>query len=117
MEKKGRDPNDPEHKYAEIDNTLKCIDRKIKEGNILGHNKVSAMAEQFANKNQDSEPKVQRSVSSVISETISTLTYNIIIIIFLIYYFRTLKPQLFYQHKEVQKCAIFVIKEYILWKD
>ncbi|XP_044587418.1 F-actin-monooxygenase Mical isoform X3 [Cotesia glomerata] len=63
MEKKGRDPNDPEHKYAEIDNTLKCIDRKIKEGNILGHNKVSAMAEQFANKNQDSEPKVQRSNS------------------------------------------------------
>ncbi|XP_074115699.1 molecule interacting with CasL isoform X3 [Cotesia typhae] len=63
MEKKGRDPNDPEHKYTEIDNTLKCIDRKIKEGNILGHNKVSAMAEQFANKNQDSEPKVQRSNS------------------------------------------------------
>ncbi|XP_057333718.1 protein-methionine sulfoxide oxidase mical3a isoform X7 [Microplitis mediator] len=63
MEKKGRDPNEPERKYAEIDNTLKCIDRKIKEGNILGHNKVSAMAEQFANKNQDTEQKVQRSNS------------------------------------------------------
>lgn len=65
MEKKGRDPNEPERKYAEIDNTLKCIDRKIKEGNILGHNKVSAMAEQFANKNQDTEQKVQRSVSDI----------------------------------------------------
>ncbi|XP_015127191.1 F-actin-monooxygenase Mical isoform X4 [Diachasma alloeum] len=63
MEKKGKDPNEPESKYTEIDNTLKSIDRKIKEGNVLGHNKVSAMAEQFANKNQDSEPKVQRSNS------------------------------------------------------
>lgn len=73
MEKmKGREPMDTDSKYAEIDNTLKSIDRKIKEGNVLGHNKVSAMAEQFANKNQDShaanavgqpEPaKVQRSV-------------------------------------------------------
>lgn len=57
-------------KYADIDSTLKSIDRKIKEGNVLGHNKVSAMAEQFANKNQDvaaaasavEQPKVQRSV-------------------------------------------------------
>ncbi|XP_034941558.1 F-actin-monooxygenase Mical [Chelonus insularis] len=63
MEKKGKDPNEPERKYAEIDSTLKNIDRKIKEGNVLGHNKVSAMAEQFANKNQDNEPKVQRSNS------------------------------------------------------
>ena len=63
MEKKGRDPKDLESKYADIDNTLKTIDRKIKEGNVLGHNKVSAMAEQFANKNQDAEPKVQKSVN------------------------------------------------------
>lgn len=63
MEKKGRDPNQLDSKYADIDNTLKDIDRKIKEGNVLGHNKVSAMAEQFANKSQDAEPKVQRSVN------------------------------------------------------
>lgn len=65
MEKKGRDPHELDTKYAEIDSTLKNIDRKIKEGNVLGHNKVSAMAEQFSNKNQDSEPKVQRSVSLI----------------------------------------------------
>ena len=63
MEKKGRDSKELESKYADIDNTLKTIDRKIKEGNVLGHNKVSAMAEQFANKSQDVEPKVQRSVN------------------------------------------------------
>lgn len=64
MEKKGREPNAKlDSKYADIDNTLKDIDRKIKEGNVLGHNKVSAMAEQFANKSQDNEPKVQRSVN------------------------------------------------------
>lgn len=63
MEKKGREPEEQESKYADIDNTLKSIDKKIKEGNLLGHNKVSAMAEQFANKNQEAEPKVQRSVN------------------------------------------------------
>lgn len=63
MEKKGHDSYEIESKYADIDNTLKTIDRKIKEGNVLGHNKVSAMAEQFSTKNQDSEPKVQRSVN------------------------------------------------------
>ncbi|XP_011314011.1 protein-methionine sulfoxide oxidase Mical isoform X2 [Fopius arisanus] len=63
MEKRGKDSTEADSKYTEIDNTLKSIDRKIKEGNVLGHNKVSAMAEQFANKNQDSEPKVQRSNS------------------------------------------------------
>ena len=67
MEKKGREPSETDSKYADIDSTLKNIDRKIKEGNILGHNKVSAMAEQFASKNQDSasastDSKVQRSV-------------------------------------------------------
>ncbi|XP_046409938.1 F-actin-monooxygenase Mical isoform X1 [Neodiprion fabricii] len=63
MEKKGRDPNDSDSKYADLDNTLKFIDKKIKEGNVLGHNKVSAMAEQFSNKNQEAEQKVQRSNS------------------------------------------------------
>ncbi|XP_058793152.1 F-actin-monooxygenase Mical [Phymastichus coffea] len=73
MEKmKGHEPMETDSKYSEIDNTLKNIDRKIKEGNILGQNKVSAMAEQFANKNQDvqaatagqaEQPKVQRSNS------------------------------------------------------
>ncbi|XP_032457373.1 F-actin-monooxygenase Mical isoform X4 [Nasonia vitripennis] len=71
MEKKGREPMETDSKYADIDSTLKSIDRKIKEGNVLGHNKVSAMAEQFANKNQEvaaaasavEQPKVQRSNS------------------------------------------------------
>ncbi|KAG7211474.1 hypothetical protein KM043_010752 [Ampulex compressa] len=61
MEKKGHDPKESDSKYADIDNTLKNIDRKIKEGNALGYNKVSAMAEQFSNKNQEAEPKVQKS--------------------------------------------------------
>nr|XP_012143698.1 PREDICTED: protein-methionine sulfoxide oxidase mical3b isoform X8 [Megachile rotundata] len=61
MEKKGRDQKESDSKYADIDTTLKNIDRKIKEGNVLGHNKVSAMAEQFSNKSQDAEPKVQKS--------------------------------------------------------
>ncbi|XP_053994798.1 F-actin-monooxygenase Mical isoform X2 [Hylaeus volcanicus] len=61
MEKKGRDQKDTDSKYADIDNTLKSIDRKIKEGNVLGYNKVSAMAEQFSNKSQDAEPRVQKS--------------------------------------------------------
>ncbi|XP_076668643.1 molecule interacting with CasL isoform X3 [Andrena cerasifolii] len=61
MEKKGRDQKDTDSKYADIDNTLKNIDRKIKEGNVLGYNKVSAMAEQFSNKSQDTEPKMQKS--------------------------------------------------------
>ncbi|XP_076758682.1 molecule interacting with CasL isoform X4 [Xylocopa sonorina] len=61
MEKKGREQKETDSKYADIDNTLRSIDRKIKEGNVLGHNKVSAMAEQFSNKNQDTGPKVQKS--------------------------------------------------------
>ncbi|XP_076248598.1 molecule interacting with CasL isoform X2 [Calliopsis andreniformis] len=61
MEKKGHDQKESDSKYADIDNTLKSIDRKIKEGNVLGYNKVSAMAEQFSNKSQDAEPKVQKS--------------------------------------------------------
>lgn len=69
MEKKGREPSETDSKYAEIDNTLKNMDRKTKECNLLGHNKVSAMAEQFASKNQEAtvssvtdQSKVQRSV-------------------------------------------------------
>lgn len=65
MEKKGRDQKETDSKYADIDNTLKNIDRKIKEGNVLGYNKVSAMAEQFSNKSQDAEPKVQKSVNTI----------------------------------------------------
>lgn len=65
MEKKGRDQKDTNSKYADIDNTLKNIDKKIKEGNALGYNKVSAMAEQFSSKNQDAEPKVQKSVNTM----------------------------------------------------
>ncbi|KAF7988560.1 hypothetical protein HCN44_001133 [Aphidius gifuensis] len=67
MEKKGNDTTtNDDKKYAEIDNTLKFIDKKIKEGNILGHNKVSAMAEQFTNKqndNNEQQLKIQRSNS------------------------------------------------------
>lgn len=66
MEKKGRDQRETDSKYADIDNTLKNIDRKIKEGNVLGYNKVSAMAEQFSNKSQDAEPKMQKSVNTIL---------------------------------------------------
>lgn len=62
MEKKGQEPNETDSKYAEIDITLKKIDKKIKEGNVLGHNKVSAMAEQFSVKNQETEPKIPKGV-------------------------------------------------------
>lgn len=87
MEKKGREPKESDSKYADIDNTLKNIDKKIKEGNVLGHNKVSAMAEQFANKSQDVEPKVQRSVIiplavnifKVSAEEVSTILWHFIV--------------------------------------
>jgi len=62
MEKRGNDQKDTYSKYADIDNTLKNIGKKIREGSVLGYNKVSAMAEQFSNKNQDMEPKLQKSV-------------------------------------------------------
>ncbi|XP_029677918.1 F-actin-monooxygenase Mical isoform X4 [Formica exsecta] len=61
MEKRGNDQRDTYSKYADIDNTLKNIGKKIREGSALGHNKVSAMAEQFSNKSQDTEPKLQKS--------------------------------------------------------
>ncbi|XP_070162658.1 uncharacterized protein Mical isoform X4 [Polyergus mexicanus] len=61
MEKRGNDQRDTYSKYADIDNTLKNIGKKIREGSALGHNKVSAMAEQFSNKSQDTEPKLLKS--------------------------------------------------------
>ncbi|XP_025073209.1 F-actin-monooxygenase Mical [Pogonomyrmex barbatus] len=61
MEKRSNDQKDTYSKYADIDNTLKNIGKKIREGSALGYNKVSAMAEQFSNKNQDAEPKLQKS--------------------------------------------------------
>ncbi|XP_011172148.2 F-actin-monooxygenase Mical isoform X2 [Solenopsis invicta] len=61
MEKRGNDQRDTYSKYADIDNTLKNIGKKIREGSALGYNKVSAMAEQFSNKSQDVEPKLQKS--------------------------------------------------------
>ncbi|XP_011874777.1 PREDICTED: protein-methionine sulfoxide oxidase mical3b isoform X2 [Vollenhovia emeryi] len=61
MEKRGNDQKDTFSKYADIDNTLKNIGKKIREGSALGYNKVSAMAEQFSNKSQDAEPKLQKS--------------------------------------------------------
>ncbi|KAG5340681.1 MICAL monooxygenase, partial [Acromyrmex heyeri] len=61
MEKRGNDQRNTYSKYADIDNTLKNIGKKIQEGSALGYNKVSAMAEQFSNKNQDVEPKLQKS--------------------------------------------------------
>lgn len=64
MEKRGNDQRDTYSKYADIDNTLKNIGKKIREGSALGYNKVSAMAEQFSNKSQDTEPKMQKSVNT-----------------------------------------------------
>lgn len=75
MEKKGRDQKETDSKYADIDNTLKNIDRKIKEGNVLGYNKVSAMAEQFSNKSQDAEPRVYKSVNTIF-QNLSTGGYS-----------------------------------------
>ena len=52
-------------KYAEIDMSLKQLEKKIKEGGSLEAGKVSAMAAQLANKNQQEAEKtsIQRSVS------------------------------------------------------
>lgn len=51
-------------KYAEIDMSLKQLEKKIKEGATLEAGKVSAMAAQLANKNQQEAEKssIQRSV-------------------------------------------------------
>ncbi|EFN88741.1 hypothetical protein EAI_16811 [Harpegnathos saltator] len=64
MEKRGNNQRDTYSKYADIDNILKNIGKKIQEGNVLGYNKVSAMAGQFLNKTQNAEPKMQKSESS-----------------------------------------------------
>lgn len=64
---KGR-TKEEEAKFREIDSTLKRLDRKIREGSVLdpsgprGANKVSAMAEQLAKKNEELPP-VQKSSS------------------------------------------------------
>ncbi|XP_059469420.1 F-actin-monooxygenase Mical isoform X2 [Neocloeon triangulifer] len=66
---KGRSKED-EAKFREIDSTLKKLDRKIREGSVCdptgprGANKVSAMAEQLAKKNEPVEaPPIQKSSS------------------------------------------------------
>lgn len=55
-------------KYAEIDQGLKKLERKIKEGSVLeqgqrGSNKVSAMAAQLATMNQEPEKHIQKTGS------------------------------------------------------
>ncbi|XP_065351605.1 F-actin-monooxygenase Mical isoform X2 [Cloeon dipterum] len=58
---KGRSKEDEAAKFREIDSTLKKLDRQIREGSVLdpsgprGSNKVSAMAEQLAKKQEPSE--------------------------------------------------------------
>jgi F-actin monooxygenase len=65
---KGR-TKEEEAKFREIDSTLKRLDRKIREGSVLdpsgprGANKVSAMAEQLAKKNEAPEIPIQKSSS------------------------------------------------------
>lgn len=52
------------NKFTELDDTLKKIERKLKEGNVLEQGKVSAMAAHLANMNQEPEkPPLQKSVS------------------------------------------------------
>lgn len=64
IEKRGND-RDTYSKYADIDNTLKSIGKKIREGSTIGYNKVAVMAEQFSSKNQDAEPTLQKSVNII----------------------------------------------------
>ncbi|CAB3375712.1 Hypothetical predicted protein [Cloeon dipterum] len=58
---KGRSKEDEAAKFREIDSTLKKLDRQMREGSVLdpsgprGSNKVSAMAEQLAKKQEPSE--------------------------------------------------------------
>ncbi|XP_012227464.2 uncharacterized protein Mical isoform X2 [Linepithema humile] len=61
IEKRGNDQRDTYSKYADIDNTLKSIGKKIREGSTIGYNKVAVMAEQFSSKSQDTEPTLQKS--------------------------------------------------------
>lgn len=64
MEKRSNGQTDMYSKYTDIDNTLKNIDKKIREASALGYNKVSVMAEQFTPKTQESEFKLQKSVNT-----------------------------------------------------
>lgn len=73
MEKRSNGQSDIYSKYAEIDNTLKTIDKKIREGSKVGYNKVSVMAEQFSPKNQDAEIKQQKSVNTANSKRVTKL--------------------------------------------
>lgn len=55
-------------RYAEVDLTLKRLEQKLKDGSALetgqrGSNKVSAMAEQFAPKQDEKSGGIQKSVS------------------------------------------------------
>lgn len=58
------------HKYADIDESFKQFDRKLKEATLVqagprGSNKVSAIAEQLSGRNQEPEkPTAQKSVSN-----------------------------------------------------
>lgn len=65
MEKRGNDQRKPYNKYADIDNTLKNIGKKIWEDSTVGCNKVSIMAEHFSVKTQDVEPKLPKSVNMI----------------------------------------------------
>lgn len=69
--------NSNEEKFKEIDQTLKNIDKQLKEGNVLevgerGRNKVASIAGQFVKKDDTSDEKnpptvVPKPVSSIIS--------------------------------------------------
>lgn len=61
---KARDGEDGSSKFSVLDDTLKRIERKMKEGNVMEQGKVSAMAAHLANMNQEPEkPPLQKSVS------------------------------------------------------
>ena len=70
LQKKGHDKEAPD-KYADVDLSLKHYDKKLKEASLVqmgprGNNKVSAIAEQLAGRNQEPEkPTIQRSVSII----------------------------------------------------
>ena len=61
---KDTSPNrQPSAKFSDVDNTLKFLERKLKNGTVFeqgqrGANKVSAMAAQLATMNQQPEEKL-----------------------------------------------------------
>ncbi|PSN38132.1 hypothetical protein C0J52_08223, partial [Blattella germanica] len=69
LQRKSHHSKEASDKYADIDVTLKHLDKKLKEGALVqagprGSNKVSAIAEQLAGKTQEPEkPTIQRSNS------------------------------------------------------